>query len=119
MKASVISWDDAPEDTPIALLTRRVVQGEKMLVAEVRLEKGCHVALHHHVSEQISITISGKVHWKVGEPGSDDYFEKVLTGGDVMVLPSHVPHSVDALEDTFIYDVISPIGPMGVDSQKS
>ena len=88
-------------------------------VAQVKLEKGCHVAYHHHISEQISITISGRVHWKVGEPGTDSYFEQVLTGGEVMVLPSNVPHSVDALEDTFIYDIISPIGPMGVDSQKA
>jgi len=119
MDACAFSWDDTAADNPIALLTRRCILGEKMLVAQVKLEKGCHVAYHHHVSEQISITISGRVHWKVGEPGTDSYFEQVLTGGEVMVLPSNVPHSVDALEDTFIYDIISPIGPMGVDSQKA
>lgn len=119
MDATNVSWEEVSEDNPIPLLTRRMIKGEKALVARVFLHKGCHVALHHHDSEQIAIHISGEVLWRVGAPGSPEYREVVLLGGDVMVLPSNVPHSVDALEDTVIHDVLSPIGPMGVDSQKA
>jgi len=119
MNAINTNWDDASEDNPIALLTRRMIKGEKMLVARINLAKGCHVARHHHDSEQIAIHISGEVLWRVGEPGSPEYREVTMRGGDVMVLPSNVPHSVDTIEDTVIIDALSPIGPMGVDSQKS
>jgi len=119
MDATDFRWDDVADDNPIRLLTRRIVKGEKAMVARVFLEKGCHVATHHHESEQIAIIISGEVLWKVGEPGSPEFREAILYGGQVMVVPSNVPHSVDAIEDTLIFDVLSPIGPMGVDSQKS
>ncbi len=117
MQATKTNWNEAPKDDPIPLLSRRMVKGDKMLIAEIRLAKGCHVARHHHDSEQIAIHISGRVRWQVGEPGSPEYREEILRGGDVMVLPSNVPHAVDALEDTLIFDALSPIGPMGVDQQ--
>ena len=119
MNATIYKWDEVPQDNPIPLLTRNKVFGEKMLVAKVFLEKGCHVATHHHESEQISITVSGAVLWHLGEPGSEEYRDVVIRGGEVLVIPSNVVHSVDTLEDTLIYDILSPIGPMGVDSQKS
>ena len=118
MNATNYQWDDAPSDKPIPLLSRRKIEGEKMLVARVFLEQGCKVTKHQHESEQIAVHLSGKVLWRVGEPGSPEYREVILGGGEVMVLPSNVPHSVDALEDTLIVDVLSPIGPMGVDSQR-
>lgn len=119
MKAMNYVWDEVSEDCPIPLLTRNMVKGEKALAARVFLHKGCHVALHRHESEQISVHISGEVRWRVGSPGSQEYREVVLHGGEVMILPSNVPHEVDALEDTLIYDILTPIGPMGVDRQKS
>jgi quercetin dioxygenase-like cupin family protein len=119
MDATNYKWEEVNEDNPISLLTRRLIKGEKALVAQVKLQKGCHVALHHHVSEQISVHISGKALWRVGAPGSAEYREVEMEGGEVMILPSNVFHSVDAIEDTLIYDLLTPIGPMGVDSQKS
>ena len=119
MDATSYVWTDVAEDNPIALLARRKVYGEKMLVAQVSLTKGCHVAKHHHESEQISIHISGKLLWRIGDEGTPGYREQVIGGGEVLVLPSNTPHSVDTLEDAFLIDVLAPIGPMGVDSQKS
>lgn len=117
MEATIFSWPNVSEDNPIDLLHRRKIQGEKMLVARVHLEKGCHVATHSHESEQIAIVLSGRVRWGLGAEGSPERREVEVCGGEVMVLPSNVPHSVDALEETEIIDVLSPIGPMGVDSQ--
>lgn len=88
-----------------------------MLVAEVRLAKGCHVAMHRHESEQIAVMLSGSVIWTIGEGA--DRRTVPLQGGEVMVLPSNVLHSVDVLEDSVIMDILTPIGPMGVDSQGS
>jgi hypothetical protein len=40
-----------------------------------------------------------------------------MQGGEVLHLPSNLPHAVEALEETHILDMLSPPGPMGVDSQ--
>jgi quercetin dioxygenase-like cupin family protein len=119
MEAPAYHWSEVEEDHPIALLHRKKILGDQMLVARVRLDAGCHVAPHHHASEQIAMIQSGRVLWTIGEPGSPDRYAKEMVGGEVLVLPSNVWHSVDAIEDTEIIDVLSPPGAMGVDSQKS
>src|SRR5579884_1897464 len=100
MDATSHCWTDIAEDNPIALLTRRSLTGEKMMVARVKLEKGCHVQRHRHESEQISILLSGHVRWFVGEEGSPEDRFIEMRGGEVLVLPSNVWHGLDTLEDT-------------------
>ena len=119
MDATKYKWIDIEEDNPIPHLTRRKLQGEKMLVAQVTMAKGCHVASHHHESEQIAVMLSGSTIWTIGAEGSLDRKTIPMIDGDIMVIPSNVWHSVDVLEDTVVVDILSPIGPMGVDSQKS
>jgi quercetin dioxygenase-like cupin family protein len=118
MQANAFRWPDVSEDNPIQHLRRRMIKGEQMLVAKVSLEKGCHVDVHQHVSEQMAIVVSGHVRWTIGAEGSAGRTEVDMRGGEVMHLPANVPHGVDALEDTEIIDVLSPAGPMGVDHQR-
>lgn len=117
MDATIRKLHDVERDTPIDLLGRRRVFGEKMLWAYVDLKEGCNVATHHHENEQIAFVISGKVLWKLGNEGSPNYREEIVEGGTVIHLPSNFPHGVVALEDTQILDVLSPPGEMGVDKQ--
>ena len=117
MEATAYRWPDVEEDFPIQLLSRKMIKGEQMLVARVHLDKGCQVKTHQHASEQMAIVISGHVRWGLGAEGSLERREVEMRGGEVMLLPSNVPHSVDALADTEIIDVLSPPGAMGVDSQ--
>jgi quercetin dioxygenase-like cupin family protein len=119
MEAKAYRWSEVEEDNPIALLTRRKVLGEQMLLAKVHLAKGCHVALHSHVSEQMAIIVAGHVRWTLGADGDPGQYQLEMKGGEVLHLPSSLWHGVDALEDTDIIDVLSPPGAMGVDSQKS
>lgn len=118
MTAQILTWNAIPEDHPIPLLGRKAVKGEQMYVARVFLNQGCHVASHFHVSEQTAIVLSGKVKWFFGTPGEAAYREEIVGAGQVVYLPSNTPHGVDALEDSVIIDVLSPPGPMGIDSQK-
>lgn len=117
MENLLYKWDEIEADWPIPLLRRQAVRGEHILAAMVNLEQGCKVALHHHASEQIAYVISGRAKWGLGEPGSPERREFEMTGGEVLHLPSNLPHEVEALEDTKILDILSPPGPMGVDSQ--
>ena len=115
--ATPYRWAEVAEDNPIPLLGRRMVTGDKMLVAKVNLTKGCDVHTHHHVSEQMAVILSGHVRFTIGEEGSPERREIEMRGGEVMCLPSNVPHAVFALEDTEIIDILSPPGKMGVDHQ--
>ena len=111
-------WLEIEEDQPIALLSRKRVNGEQMLLANVRLTKGCHVALHQHVSEQMAVVVSGHVRWTLGPAGGEQKSLE-MKGGEVLHLPENCWHGVEALEDTEIIDILSPPGAMGVDSQDS
>ena len=119
MEARAYRWSEIEPDQPIALLTRRRVAGEQMLAAKVHLAKGCHVALHQHVSEQLAIVVSGHVRWTIGEDADSGQCYLEMRGGEVLHLPSNVWHGVDALEETEIIDILSPPGAMGVDRQNA
>lgn len=110
------TWDELAADQPIPLLERRRVAGEQALLARVLLRAGCKVPLHSHDSEQFAYVLGGRVRWGLGEPGSDSRQEFEMTAGQVLLLPSNLPHEVEALEDTWILDVLAPVGPMGVDA---
>lgn len=111
----IAAWDTVAADQPVPLLTRRKIEGANMLCAMINLGKGCVVAVHHHESEQIAYVISGRALWTLGPERE----QVEVTGGHVVRLPSHFPHGVEALEDTVILDVLSPVGAMGVDNQKA
>lgn len=100
-------WTDLAADAPMALLSRRRVIGEKAMISRVELAKGCFVPTHHHENEQFVCLISGKLRFGIGSDGPGQ--EKMdLAAGEVLLLPSNVPHSAEALEDTIVLDVFSP-----------
>lgn len=117
MEAKLYRWSELAPDNPIDKLTRWKVEGEQMLLAKVHLAKGCHVALHQHVSEQMAVMVSGHVRWTLGADGDPEQKQLEMRGGEVLRLPANVWHGVDALEDTEIIDILSPPGAMGVDRQ--
>ncbi len=118
MDATIHDLDTIAEDHPIPLIHRKTVAGERVLLARVRLDKGCHVALHQHESEQIAYVVSGRVRWTLGAEGTPERRQVETGAGEVVVLPSLFPHGVDALEDTLIIDLLSPPGAMGIDNQR-
>jgi quercetin dioxygenase-like cupin family protein len=111
-------WESVPADQPIPLLTRQKIEGERMLLARVHLAQGCVVALHQHPSEQMAVVVSGRVRWTVGAEGDPDRRQIEMGAGEVLQLPGGVWHGLTALEDSQIIDILSPVGAMGVDSQK-
>ena len=119
VNATVYPLSEVASDNPIPLLYRKRVFGERMLLAQVHLKAGCHVALHHHENEQVAYVVRGKVRWILGEPGTSEHREVVAGEDTVIHLPSHFPHAVHAMEDTLIIDLLSPPGEMGIDRQSS
>lgn len=108
MTARRISWSDLPSDRPMDLLERRRIIGDKAMLSQVSLKRGCFVPTHHHENEQFACVVSGKLRFGLGADGSNDRREVVVSAGEVMHLPSGVPHSAEAMEDTLVLDVFSP-----------
>lgn len=101
------AWSELDEDSPMPLLTRRRVIGEKMMVSQVTLEVGLVVPPHHHENEQITIVTEGRLKFRVGE--SEDAPDEIIVGaGEVLMLPSWLWHGAEALERTVVLDLFAP-----------
>jgi quercetin dioxygenase-like cupin family protein len=98
-------WDDIPKEKLNDLLDRRLITGERMMLAHVYLKKGCLVPRHSHENEQITYVLSGALHFWLGE---DEKEERVIRAGDVLTIPSKLPHKALALEDTLDVDIFCP-----------
>ena len=84
---------------------RRLITADRMMLAHVYLEKGCIVPQHSHENEQITYILDGALKFWIGEDGSE---EVIVRTGEVLVIPSHVLHKAEALEDTLDVDIFSP-----------
>ncbi len=98
-------WEDMTAEKLKGSITRRLITGDSMMIAEVRLAKGETVPKHAHHNEQITYITAGALQFTLGENGER---EVVVHAGEVLVIPSNVPHSAHALEDTIDIDVFSP-----------
>lgn len=81
---------------------RKAIHGVNLTVARLELKRGCKVPEHSHVNEQVSMVESGALKFFIGGG------EQILRGGDVLVIPPHLPHSVEVLEDSVVVDVFAP-----------
>ena len=98
-------WDDMPKEKVTDHLDRRIITGERMMLTHVYLKKGCIVPKHFHENEQLTYVLEGALHFWLGEDQKD---ERVIRAGEVLVIPSNLPHKAEALEDTLDVDVFSP-----------
>ena len=98
-------WEDMPRERVSDSLERRLITGERMMLAHVYLEKGCIVPQHSHENEQLTYILSGALRFWIGENGEE---ELIVRAGEVLVIPSNVVHKAEALEDTVDVDIFSP-----------
>ena len=98
-------WADMPKETVTSQLTRRLITGDRMMLAHVYLERGCVVPRHSHENEQITYILEGALRFHIGADGAE---EIVVRAGEVLHIPSNVPHMAVALEDTLDVDIFSP-----------
>jgi quercetin dioxygenase-like cupin family protein len=98
-------WDDMPKETVSESLERRLITGERIMLAHVYLKKGCIVPKHKHENEQVSYILEGALRFWLGE---DEGEEQLVRAGEVLHIPSNLPHKAEALEDTLDVDVFSP-----------
>jgi len=97
------TWDSIPLEQMSDVISRKLVTGEKAMVAQVFIQKGGVVPEHQHESEQITYILDGALKFEL------EGREVVVRKGQVLHIPSNVPHRAVALEDTLDLDVFSPI----------
>lgn len=100
-----VRWTDLEKEPVTEEISRRLVTGERMMMAHVYLDEGAVVPTHAHENEQITYILEGALRFWLGEDGDR---EVVVRAGEVLHIPSNVPHKAEALEDTLDLDVFSP-----------
>ena len=98
-------WDDIPKEKLNDLLDRRLVTGERIMLAHVYLKKGCVVPRHSHENEQVTYILQGTLRFWLGEDGKE---QVDVHAGEVLTIPSNLPHKAEALEDTLDVDIFCP-----------
>jgi quercetin dioxygenase-like cupin family protein len=98
-----VSWESVPLEVMSDMISRKIVTGDKAMVAQVFLKKDAVVPEHHHESEQITYILEGALKFEI------EGKEIVVRKGEVLAIPSNVPHRAVALEDTLDLDIFSPI----------
>jgi len=100
-----INWDEVELETVNPNMRRRIVTGERMTVARIYLKDGFLVPLHSHENEQITQVISGRMRFAFGDNRSE---VKEFGPGDVVVIPSNLPHEALAIGDVEEMDMWAP-----------
>ncbi|MCL2380637.1 MAG: cupin domain-containing protein [Treponema sp.] len=97
-----IPWNETKREKLNDMIDREMVVGDNLMLARVFLKKGAHVPLHHHHNEQVTYILEGSLKFAL------DGQEIVVQAGEVLCIPSGMPHEAWALEDTLDLDVFNP-----------
>ena len=98
-------WDEMPKEELTDTFARRLITGDKIMLAHVYLKKGSIVPRHSHHNEQITYILEGGLRFWIGE---DESQVVDVMAGEVLHIPSLVQHKAEALEDTLDVDIFSP-----------
>lgn len=98
-------WEEMERESVTAAIERRIINGDRMMLTHVYLRKGAIVPRHSHENEQFTYILEGALRFWIGEDGAQTLD---VRAGEVLHIPSNVPHKAEALEDTLDVDVFSP-----------
>jgi len=100
-----INWDEVPSEQVTPKMARKLIYGEKVMIARMQFKDGFRVPLHSHENEQITSVISGTIRFWFGEK-KDQAMD--LGAGDTVVIPPHLPHEALMIGDVEETDTWSP-----------
>ena len=100
-----INWNDVPVEEVTPSMTRKIITGEKLMIAKIKFKDGFLVPLHHHVHEQTPQVISGQIRFWFGE-NKEQVMD--LFADDVVVIPSNLPHEALMIGDVEEIDTWAP-----------
>ncbi|TMC08218.1 MAG: cupin domain-containing protein [Chloroflexi bacterium] len=86
MSGPFVSWDAAPSVQVSPGDVVRVVTGDGLQVIRSEVQPGVEFEVHGHPEEQMIVVLGGALRFRVGD------VESVARAGDVVHVPSGVPH---------------------------
>ncbi|MDX9826245.1 MAG: AraC family ligand binding domain-containing protein [Spirochaetia bacterium] len=98
----VHNWDKLERKPLNPLITGKVVQTEKAMVARITCPVG-PVNMHTHDFDQITNMLRGKMRWVIEGEG-----EFIVGPNDVMLMKAGVAHGGEVLEEAEYLDVFVP-----------
>lgn len=98
-------WDEIALEKVTEMVSRKIISGERMTVAQVYLKRGSLVPRHVHESEQMTCVLQGALRIVVRTE------EVTVREGEVLHIPAAIEHQAEALDDTFVLDLFSPARP--------
>jgi quercetin dioxygenase-like cupin family protein len=90
-------WEEIPKEVLNPQLARRVISGERVMLAHVYLERGAIVPQHAHENEQLTYLLEGSMRFWFGEDGAE-----------VIDLGAGEVHRAQALEKSLDVDIFCP-----------
>lgn len=82
---------------------KTLVHGEKTLMTEFLLNKGCRLPSHTHPHEQTGYLVKGRMRLMIGTE------ENEVFPGDSWCIPGDVEHSAEIIEDSVAVEVFAPV----------
>jgi quercetin dioxygenase-like cupin family protein len=96
-------WDEIALEKVTEMLSRKIVSGDREMLVQTYIKRGCLVPLHVHESEQMTYVLQGALKFFI------DGEEVTVREGEVLHIPARLAHQAEALEDTFELDFFSPV----------
>ena len=100
-----LNWESVPSEEVNPSMSRKIVTGEKLMIAKMKFKDGFVVPLHQHLHEQVTQVISGQIRFWFGE---NKLQVMDLHPGDVVVIPSNLPHEAMMMGDVEEIDTWAP-----------
>ena len=100
-----INWEQVPTEEVTPSMSRKIVTGEKLMIARLKFKDGFVVPLHKHIHEQVTQVLSGKMRFWFGE-NKEQTMD--LEPGDVVVIPSNLPHEALMIGEVEMTDTWAP-----------
>lgn len=98
----VYKWQEIPTEQISPTQSRKVIHTERATVVRLVTEKDTAIPLHNHVHEQVTMVVSGSFQFDMqGETAT-------LGPGEILRIPSDVPHQARALEDSVTIELFVP-----------
>ena len=100
-----LNWEQVPVEEVSPSMSRKIVTGEKLMIAKMKFKDGFVVPLHKHIHEQVSQVISGQMRFWFGE-NKEQVMD--MSPGDVVVIPSNLPHEALMIGEVEAIDTWAP-----------
>ncbi|MBE3563742.1 MAG: cupin domain-containing protein [Hydrogenibacillus schlegelii] len=77
--------------------------GERLMIVRVEGPKGALAPRHAHPHEQMTLILSGRVRFRIGED------QRELGPGEAIHIPSGIEHEAELLTDSVFIDIFHPV----------